>query len=148
MKPKDLPPYQEEIHPALKESFGYRLMHAALKYRKSLIDILDEFEINPPQMAILKILADSDLLNQLTLGQELGHDKVTMVRMIDGLEKLGHVTRMEGVEDKRQRLIKITKSGREVLAIVKKKNVVREKNFLAPLTDSEAETLKKLIMKL
>lgn len=149
MKPKDLGLlFKEEIHPSLKDAFGYRLMHAALKYRKSLIDILEEFNLNPPQLAILRILGNSDLLNQATLGQELGHDKVTMVRMIDGLEKLGFVNRIEGIEDKRQRLIQITKNGREVLAIVKKKNIVREKNFLSPLTESEAETLKKLIMKL
>lgn len=149
MKTKDLiPVYKEEIHPALKDAFGYRLLHAALKYRKSLVDILEEFDLTPPQLAILRILSNSDLLNQASLGQELGHDKVAMVRMIDGLENLGMVKRIEGTEDKRQRLIQITKSGREVLAIVKKKNVIREKNFLSPLTESEAETLKKLIMKL
>lgn len=149
MKPKDLvPAYKEEIHPALKDAFGYRLLHVALKYRKSLVDILEEFDLAPPQLAILRILANSDLLNQASLGQELGHDKVTMVRLIDGLEVLGMVKRLEGTEDKRQRLIQITKSGREVLAVVKKKNIVREKSFLSPLTESEAETLKKLIMKL
>jgi DNA-binding MarR family transcriptional regulator len=140
--------YKDEIHPALKDAFGYRLLHAALKYRKALVDILEEFDLTPPQLGILRILSTSDMLNQATLGQELGHDKVTVVRMIDGLESLGFVNRIEGKEDKRQRLIQITKSGKEVLAIVKKKNITREKNFLSPLSDSEAETLKKLIMKL
>jgi DNA-binding MarR family transcriptional regulator len=140
--------YKDEIHPALKDAFGYRLLHVALKYRKALVDILEEFELTPPQLGILRILSTSDMLNQATLGQELGYDKVTVVRMIDGLENLGFVNRIEGTSDKRQRLIQITKSGREVLAIVKKKNITREKNFLSPLSDSEAETLKKLIMKL
>ena len=149
MKPKDIGiHYKETIHPSLKDAFGYRLMHVALKYRKALIDILNEFDLVPPQLAILRILGNSDLLNQATLGQELGHDKVTMVRLIDGLEASGFVNRIEGIEDKRQRLIQITKSGREVLTIVKKKNIIREKNFLSPLSESEAETLKKLIMKL
>lgn len=149
MKTKDIGHmYKEEIHPALKDAFGYRLLHVALKYRKALVDILEEFELAPPQLGILRILATSDMLTQAALGQELGHDKVTMVRMIDGLESLGFVNRIEGTVDKRQRLIQITKSGREVLAIVKKKNITREKNFLSPLSDSEAETLKKLIMKL
>jgi len=149
MKNKDLlPVYKEKIHPALKDAFGYRLMHVALKYRKDLVDILAEFELVPPQMAILRILANSDLLNQAELGTELNHDKVTMVRLIDGLEGLGFVKRTMGAEDKRQRLIQITKSGREVLAVIKKKNIIREKNFLSPLTEAEAEMLKKLIMKL
>lgn len=149
MKTKDIGHmYKEEIHPALKDAFGYRLLHVALKYRKALVDILEEFDLAPPQLGILRILATSDMLTQATLGQELGHDKVTIVRMIDGLENLGFVNRIEGIEDKRQRLIQITKSGREVLAIVKKKNITREKNFLSALSESEAETLKKLIMKL
>ncbi|MEA9356082.1 MarR family transcriptional regulator [Bacteriovorax sp. PP10] len=149
MKTKDTGPiYKEDIHPALKDAFGYRLLHVALKYRRALIEILEEFDLAPPQLGILRILATSDMLTQALLGQELGHDKVTIVRMIDGLENLGFVNRIEGKKDKRQRLIQITKSGREVLAIVKKKNITREKNFLSPLSDSEAETLKKLIMKL
>lgn len=149
MKNKDVAPvYREKIHPALKDAFGYRLLHVALKYRKDLVDILVEFDLIPPQLAILRILANSDLLNQAELGMELDHDKVTMVRLIDGLEALGFVNRTLGVEDKRQRLIQITKSGREVLAVIKKKNITREKNFLSPLTEAEAETLKKLIMKL
>lgn len=140
--------YNETIHPALKDAFGYRLLHVALKYRKALIDILEEYDLVPPQLGVLRILAESDMLTQATLGQELGFDKVTIVRMIDGLESGGYVKRLEGLEDKRQRLIQITKSGREILTIIKKKNIVREKNFLSPLSESEAETLKKLIMKL
>lgn len=150
MKKKNdqIPVYSEVIHPALKEAFGYRLMHAAMKYRKSLLVILDELGMVPPQMAILKILEDSEILNQASLGSELGLDKVSMVRMIDGLEELGLVKRTQGKEDKREKMIQITKEGRETIVTLKKKNIVREKNFLAPLTATEAETLKKLIMKL
>ena len=150
MKKKNdqIPVYSEVIHPALKEAFGYRLMHAAMKYRKSLLVILDELGMVPPQMAILKILEDSEILNQASLGAELGLDKVSMVRMIDGLEELGLVKRTQGKEDKREKMIQITKEGRETIVTLKKKNIVREKNFLAPLTATEAETLKKLIMKL
>lgn len=147
-KDHQLPTLPDHIHPALKDAFGYRLMHASLKYRKALVVILEEFELTPPQLTILRILADSDLLNQTALGQELGHDKVTMVRFIDGLEEEGYIKRIAGERDKRERFIQITKRGRETLEKIKKKNSVREKNFLSPLTDEEAVTLKKLIMKL
>ena len=148
-KKKDqFPNFSEKIHPALKEAFGYRLMHAAMKYRKSLLMILDEFELVPPQMAVLRILEDSDVLNQATLGQEPGVDKVNMSRMIDGLQKQELVKRVTGKNDKREKMIQITKEGREIIAAIKKRNVIREKNFLAPLSALEAETLKKLIMKL
>ena len=149
MNNKDFHPiYKERIHPALKEAFGYRLMHVALKYRKYLIELLADFELAPPQLAILRILDNSESLNQAELGMELGHDKVTVVRLIDGLETLGFVIRRLCFEDKRQRLIEITKSGRDTLSIIKKKNIIREKDFLSPLTEAEALILKKLIMKL
>ena len=149
MTNKDFHPiYREKIHPALKDAFGYRLMHVALKYRKDLIDLLADFDLAPPQLAILRILDTSKLLNQAELGMELGHDKVTVVRLIDGLEALGFVIRKLNSEDKRQRLIHITKSGRDVLSVIKKKNIIREKDFLYPLTESEVLILKKIIMKL
>jgi DNA-binding MarR family transcriptional regulator len=143
-----LPTFSDEIHPALKEAFGYRLMRAALKYRKSLLTLLDEFGINPPQLAILRVLSESDLLNQAELGKQLGHDKVTVVRIIDGLEELKFIKRISGITDKRERQIQITKAGRAVLARIKKKDAIREKEFLTPLTKAEALNLKKLIMKL
>ena len=149
MKNKDLVPvYREKIHPALKDAFGYRLMHVALKYRKDLIEILSDYGLIPPQLAILRILVNSELLTQAELGIELDHDKVTMVRLIDGLESHGFVIRTLGIEDKRQRLIQITKSGREVFSIIIKKNFINEKNFLSPLTENESLILRKLIMKL
>ena len=147
-KKSEIPVMPDKIHPALKDAFGYRLMHTALKYRKSLLVILDEFNLAPPHLAILRILSDSDLINQAELGKQLDHDKVTIVRIIDGLEKLKFIKRIAGTEDKRERLIQITKEGRAALIQIQKKNIVREKNFLSPLTETEAETLKKLIMKL
>lgn len=143
-----LPILPDDIHPALKELFGYRLMHAALKYRKSLLVILEDFKISPPQLTIMRILADSTLLSQANLGKELGHDKVAMVRFIDGLEKLKYITRVAGNTDKREKLIDLTKLGKTTLSQIQKKNVVREEKFLSPLTKIEAQTLKKLIMKL
>ncbi|MBC7713164.1 MAG: MarR family transcriptional regulator [Rhizobacter sp.] len=144
----EIPAFSETIHPALKAAFGYRFMHAALKYRKTLLDILDEYGMVPPQMAILEILDGSESINQVSLGSELGLDKVSIVRMIDGLQELEYVKRVQGKEDKREKIIQITKEGKETLVALRKRNVAREKKFLSPLTAAEAETLKKLIMKL
>jgi DNA-binding MarR family transcriptional regulator len=144
----DLPVFPEKIHPALKEAFGYRFMHAAFKYRNALLVILDDFKITPPQFAILRIVADSEFLSQSTLGKELGHEKVAMMRMIDGLEELKFIKRHSGETDKREKKIQITNSGKSALEKIKKRNMTREKNFLSPLSESEAVLLKKLIMKL
>ncbi len=148
MKKDQLPNLKDHTHPALKDAFGYKLMQVALKYRKSLLVILEEYDLIPPQMAILKILEVEDSLNQAALGEELGFDKVTTNRMIDGLEKQGFVKRVQGKVDKRERLIQITKEGKETILLLKKRNITREKNFLGALSASEAEILKKLIMKL
>ena len=147
-KDHQLPTLPDNIHPALKDAFGYRLMHASLKYRKALVVILDEFNLSPPELMILRILSDSKPLNQTSLGQELGHDKVTIVRLIDELQELKFVEWIAGEKDKRERFVQITKEGRVVLEKIKKKNQLREKNFLAPLSAAEAAMLKKLIMKL
>jgi DNA-binding MarR family transcriptional regulator len=147
-KREEIPNFPEVIHPALKDAFGYRFMHAALKYRKSLLVILDDYGLNPAQYSIMRILSDSNQFNQAALGKELGHDKVSMMRLIDGLESLDFIKRISSMDDKREKLIQITKSGNSALLKIKKRNMIREKSFLSPLSANEAVLLKKIIMKL
>lgn len=136
------------IHPALKDNFGYVFAKSAAVYRQRLSQALDPLGLLPPQMGILFILRVSEPLNQLTLGEELGIDKATMVRLIDGLEEKNLVTRESSTEDRRAKLVRITRAGREMAARLEKLRTTLESDFLAPLSESERKQLRTLIAKL
>lgn len=112
------------IHRALAHSFGYCLIRAATRFRTVLETELLTLQIGPPHLALLMLLENAGTTNQVRLGEELGIDKATMVKLIDLLERLKLVARKAGRHDRRENLVTITRKGSNLrqkgLAAVKK----------------------------
>ncbi|MNS82337.1 Transcriptional regulator SlyA [compost metagenome] len=150
-KAKDCSYSTEElkVHPALKEFFGYCFYKAALRLRALHTEALSQHGLIPPHMGILYILKKSDDgMNQITLGDELGIDKATMVKLIDQLEALKLVERTPHPEDRRVKLIKLTKKGSEKQEALHKIARQNEKVFLAALSEDERNSIRGIVCKL
>jgi DNA-binding MarR family transcriptional regulator len=137
-----------KFHPALKEFFGYCFFKSALRMRAMLAESLCEHDLIPPHMGIMYLLKKSPPLNQITLGEELGIDKATMVKLIDKLESLKLVERNSHPEDRRVKLIQLTKKGHEKIDLIYKIGKQVEKEFLAPLSEEERAIIRKIIPQL
>jgi DNA-binding MarR family transcriptional regulator len=137
-----------KIHPALKEYFGYILKKSAILFKHMQEKALEPYDLIPPHIAILKILMITPALNQMTLSDELGIDKATMVKLIDHLEKKKLVRRVTDSKDRRGKLIEITPTGHKKFDEMA--NLMREvgDEFLAPLTKSQSKELHSLLLKL
>ena len=150
IKPKacSASPEDIKIHPALKELFGYCFYKAALRLRQIHYESLEKYDLIPPHMGILYILKKSDKMSQITLGEELGIDKATMVKLIDHLEALKLVTRTQHPEDRRVKMISITKKGQERQEVIHKVYRDNEKKFLASLSEEEGKFIREVVCKL
>lgn len=137
-----------KIHPALKEYFGYSLKMTALRYKHKQEEALEPFGVYPQHMGILRILMMTSSLNQMALGDQLGIDKATMVKLIDHLEKKGFVRRIVDPSDRRGKLIEVTVKGEKKFAEVA--IVMRQVSdeFLLPLTKKEKTLLHSMLIKL
>ncbi len=136
------------VHPVLKQYFGYCFGKAALKYKSMLAKELESFGIVSPQLGILKLLQDLGPVSQITLGQDMGIDKASMVKFIDGLEKKKWVQRLPDAKDRRIKLVGITTKGLEAVKKLSTIHVNVAKEFLKPLSKSEQEVLKNLVSRL
>jgi DNA-binding MarR family transcriptional regulator len=140
--------YSFPLHPALIPNFGYCYTKTAMKFRKMFADELAAAGVQLPQQGLMIVLSKAGPMNQISLGEEMGIDKATMVKIIDQMEDSGFVRRNSDPSDRRVKLVDLTPKGR---ALLPKLVAIREKvegRFLAPLSKAETAELRRLIMKL
>ncbi len=140
--------YSFPLHPALVPNFGYCFTKTAIKMRKVFSDELATLGVQLPQQGLMVILSKAGPMNQISLGEEMGIDKATMVKLIDQLEKASYVRRTADPKDRRVKIVEITPKGRALLPKMKAVRESVESKFLSALTKTEAAELKRLILKL
>ncbi|MBY0413670.1 MAG: MarR family transcriptional regulator [Bdellovibrionales bacterium] len=141
--------YETKVHPGLKFFFGYSLYKAGMIYR-SLMEqsYLHKYDLVAPECGILYVLGQGDVTNQLSLGQELGIDKATIVKMIDKLEKLKLVKREVDPTDRRSKFVSLTNKGRTTLEKIKELKVEIEEKVFESFPKEDVAHLKRLVPQL
>ncbi len=107
-----------------------------------------DFDLTPPQFALLAFLWKQDGLSQTVLGSMAGMDRTTVSGIIDRLEKQGLVERRDDPQDRRSYLIYLTAQGRAYKqkatgAALKTNAAISEK-----LSPDEKECLVELLTKM
>jgi MarR family transcriptional regulator, lower aerobic nicotinate degradation pathway regulator len=93
--------------------------------------------ITPVQFAALQSVANQPGLDQRTLAATIGFDTSTIASVIDRLEARGLLLRNIAPEDKRVRLLTLTRDGDKLLAAVGPGVLRAQERMLAPLPKSE-----------
>lgn len=137
-----------KIHPALVKIFPYAFIKSALLLRSRFSKALEPYDATPQHYGLLKVLKNSGPTNQIQIGDELGIDKTTMVRIIDHLEGKKLVERVSNPKDRRQKFIKISAAGHRLLAKLKSTANIVEAEFFSRLSKKDQETLRRIIFQL
>lgn len=106
------------------------------------------FDITPMQYAVMKVLASTADLDQITLAHRAALDRSTIGGLAERLEEKGWIRRMPGTEDRRQKLLSLTDEGRRVLAAVEPAVERTQQRILAPLSPDESRIFVALLEKL
>jgi len=93
--------------------------------------------ITPVQFAALQSVANQPGLDQRTLAATIGFDTSTIASVIDRLEARGLLLRNIAPEDKRARLLTLTRQGAVLLAAIGPGVLRAQERMLAPLPKSE-----------
>lgn len=108
-----------------------------------------EQQLHGPHLAILSLIASDDHdVNQNLLCEETGIDKASMVKIIDHLESLSYIERVNSKQDRRIKNLVLTKKGTLILSEAHKLRNNLEEKFLSSLNKSEIETFKKLLLRI
>jgi DNA-binding MarR family transcriptional regulator len=74
-----------------------------------------EFGITPQQYAVLRVLADHNGVDQITLAGLAAFNRTTAGELVTRLEQAGFLTRQDGSEDRRVKNLFITKAAQRLL---------------------------------
>lgn len=141
--------FETKVHPGLKVFFGYNLYKSGLLYRYFLESThLQKFNLSAAESGILYILSTGSVINQLTIGLEMGIDKASIVKIIDKLEKLKLVRREVDSSDRRSKLVSLTTKGKNTVEKIKTvKNFIEDQVF-SSFNKDDQDHMRRLIPQL
>src|SRR4051794_19440613 len=68
-------------------------------------------DVSFSQYCLLGFLREKNLLSMSKIAQRMGHTTAAATGLVDRLEKLGHVKRTHGQDDRRKILVQLTPAG-------------------------------------
>ncbi len=137
-----------KVHQSLKHYFGYCLFKVASKQKSLAEREVSKMGMQTIHLGILVILGDEGPMSQMELGESLGIDKASMVKLIDKLEKLKLISRKSDINDRRVNLLTVTDRGKKTAIKAKEIVLQVEKKFLLCLSDQEQANLRLYLSKL
>lgn len=132
----------------VEHRLGYLLKHAHAGLRRASAETLAPYGVDGHELAVMAVLAGDDPLSQAEAGARLGIDRTTMVALTDGLEARGLVVRRRSPSDRRKNIVGLTDTGRARLHDAEGARREAERDFLAPLGDGGAASLRLLLRRL
>jgi DNA-binding MarR family transcriptional regulator len=104
--------------------------------------------LTPAQFGVLTVLSAQPGLGQTSLARALGFDKVTVLRVLRGLEGRGLVTRTPAPDNKRNICASLTAQGLELLTQAQRPAEKAYRRLMAPLPPEQQEQLLRLLQQL
>jgi DNA-binding MarR family transcriptional regulator len=115
--------------------------YMALAGQNDLLREVSELDLSLTQLKALSTLDQQGELSVKALADELGLSLPTTSRAADGLFKRGLVERDEDPDDRRVRRLRLTRSGRRVMADLMAIRVAGLSRLLKEFSDEERERL-------
>jgi MarR family transcriptional regulator, temperature-dependent positive regulator of motility len=104
-------------------------------------------ELTAVQYAALFVLRDNEGIDQATLAGLIAYDRVTIGGVISRLESRGYLERKNSTEDRRARILRLTRQGRAVLTKLAPAVHQAQEVMLQGLNKAERAELMKLLRK-
>ena len=139
---------ETKVHPALRDYMGYCFFKASAKLRSLMDKRLQTYKLQSYHVGLLKVLEQSTSLSQIAIGDELGIDKASMVKLIDHLESNKFVLRKNDSVDRRVKNIELTQLGKKMILQCEAHRLEVEKEFFNKVSKSEIALIKKILPQL
>ncbi len=92
------------------------------------------------QYCLLSFLREQTQLSMSEIAQRMGHTTAAATGLVDRLEKLGHLKRTHGKDDRRKILVQATASGAALVAEVRDDMISNLLKMMAALNPNEQKT--------
>jgi DNA-binding MarR family transcriptional regulator len=112
------------------------------------LPVLEENGLSMWGYSVLVALDRSAIRTQAALADAIGADKTRIIAILDELQDKGLIERMPDPEDRRARLLAITKNGRRVKEATQAAIQRGEERWLGTLSASDRETFLRVLQEL
>jgi DNA-binding MarR family transcriptional regulator len=100
-----------------------------------------------PHYVVLAILAKSEACSQKQIAEYIVLDKSDVTKLMNELESMGLVQRVEVARDRRRHRVRLTPKGRRRLELGDRELNGSMREFLGVLSDTEYQQLQQLLLK-
>ena len=131
-----------------REDLGALLARAMRRIMEAERPLLEAHGVSMWAYVALTLLARGPAPTQLALAEAMGYDKTRLIRILDGLEGDGLITRAPDPTDRRARVIELTAKGRDTFAAIQRDVHAMEDELLGALSPAERKALRTALPRL
>ena len=102
---------------------------------------LNQDKVSFPQFFLLAYLSSEEYLTMSDIAQKMGHSTAAATGLVDRLQDLKLVERVHAVDDRRKIMVRITKSGSELVAKMRGEIASSLSDVMATMDEEEADTI-------
>lgn len=106
-------------------------------YLGLIVEVLEPFDLDPSFYSVLVELDDQPGIDQRRLGEALGIDRTTIGDIVDELERRSLVDRAVHPDDRRARVLRLTKKGDALRLKIRPHMLAAQERFVTPLSAEE-----------
>lgn len=103
--------------------------------------------LTPVQFAALSAVAEHPGIDQATVAGLIAYDRATLGKVIDKLEKRGHILRETSNRDRRAKVLRVSEAGLALLAQTRPIVAALQPEIMGGLTRDEQEVFLRLLEK-
>jgi DNA-binding MarR family transcriptional regulator len=104
-------------------------------------------ELRMPHYVILAILAESGPCSQKQISEYIALDKSDVTKLMNELESMSLVQRVEDRQDRRRHSVRLTVKGKRQLELSDRELNSSMRDFMSALSDAEYQQLQQLLLK-
>ena len=131
-----------------REDLGALLARAMRRIMDAERPLLEAHGVSMWAYVALTLLARGPAPTQLALSEAMGYDKTRLIKILDGLEAQGLVTRAPDPSDRRARVVELTPNGRAKFAAIQRDVHAMEDELLGVLGPAERKALRTALPRL
>jgi DNA-binding MarR family transcriptional regulator len=134
--------------PPLEARIAYLLSKVGRRQSARFAELLKPLGLRLRHFAVMNAVDLADGPSQQQLGAALGLDPSGLISAIDELEAAGLLERHRARDDRRRHALFLTPAGHAKLAEARQASRKRGKELIAPLSDTDAQTLHDLLQRI
>ena len=131
-----------------REDLGALLARAMRRIMEAERPLLEAHGVSMWAYVALTLLARGPAPTQLALAEAMGYDKTRLIRILDGLEGDGLISRAPDPSDRRAKVIELTPAGRAKFAAIQEDVHAMEDELLGALSAAERKALRTALPRL